>query len=57
MQEMRDLSSEEIAGLQGTTPVYSGVKLLGYYKKGDTPAPVIYYFPQNYPGPDDSSEK
>ncbi|MDF2515942.1 MAG: hypothetical protein K0R59_1238 [Sphingobacterium sp.] len=43
MQEMRNLSLEEIAGLQGTTPIYSGVKLLGYYKEGDTPEPIMYY--------------
>jgi len=53
MQEMRALSAEEIAGLQGNTPIYSGVKLLGYYKKGDTPAPIIYYLAPNDPGPAD----
>jgi len=53
MQDMRDLPAEEIAGLQGTTPIYSGVKLLGYYKKGDTPEPIIYYLAPTDFGPDD----
>lgn len=53
MQEMRNLSSDEIAGLQGTTPFYSGVKLLGYYKPGDTPAPIVYYYAATEPGGDD----
>ncbi|WP_433902811.1 hypothetical protein [Sphingobacterium puteale] len=43
MQEMRELSASEIAGLQGENPVYSGIQLMGYYKQGDTPAPIIYY--------------
>lgn len=51
--EMRSLSSDEIAGLQGTTPIYSGVKLLGYYKKGDIPAPILYYYAASEPGGDD----
>jgi len=53
MQEMRNLSAEEIAGLQGTTPIYSGVKLLGYYKEGDTPEPIMYYLSSIDPVPDD----
>lgn len=43
MQEMKELSADEIAGLKGNVPIYSGVKLLGYYEKGDTPAPIVYY--------------
>lgn len=50
--EMRNLSTSEIEGLQGTAPVYTGVKLLGYYKKGDTPAPIIYYVAETDPGSD-----
>ncbi|MFU1855669.1 hypothetical protein ACK8HY_01500 [Sphingobacterium sp. NGMCC 1.201703] len=53
MQEMRNLSAEEIAGLQGTTTIYSGVKLLGYYKKGDTPRPIIYYLSTTEQGGED----
>lgn len=40
---MRDLSADEIDGLQGSNPTYAGVQLLGYYEKGDTPAPIEYY--------------
>ena len=43
MADMRNLSASEIASLQGTNPTYAGVELLGYYEKGDTPAPIIYY--------------
>lgn len=43
MADMRGLSASEILSLQGTTPTYAGVELLGYYEKGDTPAPIIYY--------------
>ena len=43
MADMRGLSASEIASLQGTTPTYAGVELLGYYEKGDTQAPIIYY--------------
>ncbi|WP_104381341.1 glycosyl hydrolase family 28-related protein [Sphingobacterium sp. HMA12] len=55
MDAMRNLSATEIAGLQGTNPIYAGVQLLGYYEKGDTPAPIIYYYvnPSTDPGPDD----
>lgn len=41
MATMRGLSAAEITALQNGT--YNGVQLLGYYEKGDTPAPVIYY--------------
>ncbi|MGE8427980.1 MAG: hypothetical protein ACN6O7_08890 [Sphingobacterium sp.] len=51
MQEMRDLSAVEIDGLKGTNPIYAGVKLLGYYEKGDTPAPIIYYLAPTTPDP------
>lgn len=53
MQEMKDLSANEVAWLQGTYPVYSGVKLLGYYKEGDTPEPIMYYLSSTDPGPKD----
>lgn len=53
MADMRDLSVCEIASLQGTNPTYAGVELLGYYEKGDTPAPIIYYLAQTDPGADD----
>ena len=43
MADMRDLSASEIASLQGTNPISAGVELLGYYEKGDTPAPIRYY--------------
>ncbi|WP_312334702.1 hypothetical protein [Sphingobacterium sp.] len=51
MQEMRDLAAVEIDGLKGNNPIYSGVKLLGYYEKGDTPAPIIYYLAPTNPDP------
>lgn len=41
MAAMRSLSAAEITALQNGT--YEGVHLLGYYEKGDTPAPIIYY--------------
>jgi len=43
MADMKALSATEIAGLQGDNPIYAGVQLLGYYEKGDTPAPIEYY--------------
>lgn len=43
MADMRGLSASEIASLQGTSPAFAGVELLGYYKKGDTPASIIYF--------------
>ena len=53
MADMRDLSVCEIASLQGTNPTYAGVELLGYYEKGDTPAPIIYFLAQDDTGVDD----
>jgi len=57
MEAMRNLSSTEIDGLKGNNPIYAGVELLGYYQKGDTPAPIIYYcvnpLTDPDPGPDD----
>lgn len=41
--DLRNLSTDEIASLQGDNPVYQGVKLLGYYLQGDLPSPVVYY--------------
>jgi len=41
MQEIKELSADEVDGLQDG--VYTGVKLLGYYEKGDTPFPIHYY--------------
>jgi|GEM_PF-4347834 len=55
MAAMRSLSAAEIMALQNGT--YEGVQLLGYYEKGDTPAPIIYHdvdlLNQPDPGPDD----
>ncbi|WP_418360522.1 hypothetical protein [Sphingobacterium detergens] len=53
MAAMRGLSAAEITALQNGT--YEGVQLLGYYQKGDTPAPIIYYLAPLTPdpGPDD----
>jgi len=55
MAAMRGLSAAEITALQAGT--YDGVQLLGYHKKGDTPAPIIYYYVNPLtdpdPGPDD----
>ncbi|WP_104381325.1 hypothetical protein [Sphingobacterium sp. HMA12] len=53
MAAMRSLSAAEITALQAGT--YEGVQLLGYYEKGDTPAPIIYYLAPMTPdpGPDD----
>ncbi|WP_448138024.1 right-handed parallel beta-helix repeat-containing protein [Sphingobacterium siyangense] len=53
MQNMKDLSALEIDGLKGNNPIYAGVELLGYHEKGDTPAPIVYYYidVQNSPGP------
>ncbi|WP_104381339.1 right-handed parallel beta-helix repeat-containing protein [Sphingobacterium sp. HMA12] len=53
MAAMRGLSAAEITALQNGT--YEGVQLLGYYEKGDTPAPIIYYLvpTSSDPGPDD----
>ncbi|WP_223583012.1 hypothetical protein [Sphingobacterium sp. GVS05A] len=53
MAAMRGLPAAEITALQNGT--YEGVQLLGYYEKGDTPAPIIYYLAPTTPdpGPDD----
>ncbi|WP_223582994.1 right-handed parallel beta-helix repeat-containing protein [Sphingobacterium sp. GVS05A] len=53
MAAMQGLSAAEITALQNGT--YEGVQLLGYYEKGDTPAPIIYYLAPTTPdpGPDD----
>jgi hypothetical protein len=52
MAAMRGLSAAEITALQNET--YEGVQLLGYYEKGDTPAPIIYYLSAIETRPDDS---
>ncbi|ULT25766.1 hypothetical protein KUH03_01850 [Sphingobacterium sp. E70] len=49
MAAMRGLSAAEITALQNGT--YDGVQLLGYYEKGDTPAPIIYYLAPTTPDP------
>lgn len=49
MAAMRGLTATEITGLQSGT--YAGVELLGYYEKGDTPAPIIYYLAPTTPDP------
>lgn len=51
MADMKALSATEIIALQNGT--YDGVQLLGYYEKGDTPAPIIYHYVdfQNEPDP------
>ncbi|MGE8377245.1 MAG: hypothetical protein ACN6PN_02815, partial [Sphingobacterium sp.] len=49
MAVMRGLCPCEITDLQNGT--YVGVKLLGYYEKGDTPAPLIYYPVSSSPDP------
>ncbi|GEN66686.1 right-handed parallel beta-helix repeat-containing protein [Chryseobacterium rhizosphaerae] len=41
MVDMRNMSTNEITDIQNG--IYKGVLLLGYYKKGDTPAPIAYY--------------
>lgn len=41
MEAMRNLFPDEIDALKKEG--YAGVKLLGYYEKGDTPAPIMYY--------------
>jgi len=55
MAKMKELSTSEITALQNGT--YDGVQLLGYHKKGDTPAPIIYHYVDLLkdpdPGPDD----
>ncbi|MCW8309923.1 hypothetical protein K7A41_01665 [Sphingobacterium sp. InxBP1] len=53
MDAMRNLSASEISELHAGT--YEGVELLGYYEKGDTPAPIMYYLGSTTadPGADD----
>jgi hypothetical protein len=41
MAEMRALSASEISDLQAG--LFSGILLLGYYEKGDTPVPITYF--------------
>jgi len=41
MADMRSLSVCEITALQ--SGCFTGVQLLGYYEKGDTPAPIVYF--------------
>ncbi|WP_158655577.1 hypothetical protein [Sphingobacterium sp. HMA12] len=41
MADMKALSAAEITALQNGT--YDGVQLVGYYEKGDTPAPIIEF--------------
>ncbi|AIM36890.1 hypothetical protein KO02_09445 [Sphingobacterium sp. ML3W] len=41
MAELRALTSSEISDL--VNDIYDGVILLGYYERGDTPAPILYY--------------
>lgn len=40
MADMKSLSPTEILDLQNN--IYTGILLLGYYEKGDTPNPIIY---------------
>ncbi|MGO1787155.1 MAG: hypothetical protein ACTHZ7_08770 [Sphingobacterium sp.] len=42
MSDMRDMVTKDFESLEGAEPEYAGVLLLGYYKKEDTPAPIIY---------------
>ncbi|KKO89060.1 hypothetical protein AAW12_23150 [Sphingobacterium sp. Ag1] len=51
MQDMKALDPTEIAALE--TGTYTGVELLGYHEKGDTPAPIVYHYIdlQNSPDP------
>ncbi|WP_312336678.1 hypothetical protein [Sphingobacterium sp.] len=44
MADMRNLSACEVVALE--SGCYSGVELLGYYEKGDTPYPVQYIVSQ-----------
>jgi|GEM_PF-1320508 len=54
MAAMRGLSTAEITALQNGT--YNGVQLLGYYEKGDTPVPIIYYYVNPLTDPDPGPE-
>lgn len=51
MDAMYNMCTCDLHALQ--TGTYAGVKLLGYYQKGDTPAPIIYYSSSNETKPDD----
>jgi len=51
MTAMRGLSAAEVTALQAGT--YEGIQLLGYYEKGDTPVPIIYYLATTETRPDD----
>ncbi len=50
MADMRNLSACEVVALE--SGCYSGVELLGYYEKGDTPCPVKFFL-SNTVNPDD----
>ncbi|MEI2272551.1 hypothetical protein OHD16_10410 [Sphingobacterium sp. ML3W] len=54
MAAMQGLSAAEITALQNGT--YEGVQLLGYYEKGDTPAPIIYSYVNPLTDPDPGPE-
>jgi hypothetical protein len=51
--ELKALTLAEISDLE--SGVYSGVLLLGYDLKGDTPAPIEYYITNTMDEPDDGS--
>ncbi|WP_083189989.1 right-handed parallel beta-helix repeat-containing protein [Chryseobacterium artocarpi] len=51
MNAMYNMCPCDLHDLQ--TGVYAGVKLLGYYRKGDTPAPIVYYVSPMETRPDD----
>lgn len=51
MADIQALSATEISALKDGT--YCGVELLGYYKKGDTPLPIIYFYEIGDPRPED----
>src|SRR5690606_37459438 len=53
VSQMRDLSSTEILLLK--MGYYKGVKLNGYYEKGDTPAPIEYYLSETAESDDGGS--
>ncbi|WP_398452201.1 hypothetical protein AB3466_14055 [Sphingobacterium thalpophilum] len=53
MADMKNMPVSEISGLQGSSPMYAGIQLLGYYEKGDTPMPIIYYLAETDPGNED----
>lgn len=41
MADMRSITASEIKDIRDG--VFDGISLLGYYKKGDTPAPIVYF--------------